>query len=723
MKIQPITPFYVNNYIHTKKQQNKVDIRNNAYNPIAYNDLTFTGRLFRSPEEFYTCSFNKNGMPEIMKQYLNADYEDRQHMPPQQMLALVFADINETKNLEQVKRSFPDEPLFKNLTDTPNKKAQKGILAEIELMKDENKSLFKNGDNNLGHYILKKIYIEGKTLKEINADFDKDKSVYYSALEPIKYETVWAFGIKFPNAPFWRSFTYNRENFNFTYTPRRPIKSSAASNINKSTVSKATHQRNNRFGSVKDWEIDKLAEALNKGNGNINETQKQLRKSSVRDEASLNFVAKYMGEINSVVLEKLHVSPEMIDFFDNPEILSKSQKQKMDIYWQEPERHELRSIIMKDTIKLFFEAYGEDGQNDDFKELLEYAHSIKPARIAQQQEHNRIQDEYDKMFAELDAEENKSASLLANAEQKSVPELLDDVINKFDVDVFKFDVDGNELVIVSKLQEALQENVQNEMFFMPQALTNKFVRYAQEQNLEDAYILSKSLLVQGIDLPKDDRLISEAEVENVDLGLYQSFTLKNQQECRAAQQAVADMMSQMVPSAAQRLITLGLFEFVNIINNFSATGKEQVKAKKPFVTAKYNEYKRPLSDSEARKISIQLLSMLRNYDPKKSVIDTASPFAGFDSALYSMSCYLRNENPPELKNAICNYMKTFGGSARYLLDKNVSEEKKMAKMEQILISYAYENNVEFCKFITSDKQGLNYIKINSPSLFNTIYGL
>ena len=62
------------------------------------------------------------------------------------------------------------------------------MIAEINLMKQENKSLFKNGQDNLGLYILKKIYLEGKTLKEINKDFEKDISVHYKGLSPIKYE-------------------------------------------------------------------------------------------------------------------------------------------------------------------------------------------------------------------------------------------------------------------------------------------------------------------------------------------------------------------------------------------------------------------------------------------------------------------------------------------------------------------------------------------------------
>jgi len=382
MKIQAITPFNVYTNTQNLKKQQKTNVQNNAYNPIAYNDLTFTARLFRTPENFYAQPFNKNGMPETMKDYLNADYLDIQKMPPAQMLKLVFDDINETKNLEQVKRIFPDEPLFKDLTDTPNRKVKTGILAEIDVMREENKSLFKNGKDNIGHYILKKIYTEAKTLKEINADFKKDVSVHYNGLSPIEYDTLRAFGIKFPNNSFWKSLTATREEFPYEYKPKKPIESRSAGNLKPVSTARVIPQKN-RFEHVKDWEVDKLSDALIKGKGSADETKKQLKKTSVRDEASLGFVAKYMSEINSVVLERLQVSPEMSYFFDSPELLSKSQKQKMDAYWQDNGRRELRSFMMKDTIQMFFNAYGVDGQNEEFQELLDYAHNIKPNRLAE----------------------------------------------------------------------------------------------------------------------------------------------------------------------------------------------------------------------------------------------------------------------------------------------------------------------------------------------------
>lgn len=719
MRIQPITPFNVYNYSQNKKQQQKIQVQNNAYNPIAYNDVSFTARLCWTPEEFYALPYNKNGMPETMKQYLNADFEDRQHMRPQDVMALVFDDINETKNLEQVKRIFPDEPLFNNLTDIPNRKAKTGILAEIDLMKDENKSLFKNGKDNLGHYILKKIYIEGKTLKEINEDFDKDKSVYYNGLSPIQYDTLRAFGIKFPNQSFWKSFTHNRDNFKYVYTPRKQKETRSESTPVQRTSTSVPRQRG-RFEGVKDWEIDRLADALNRGNGSSDETKKQLKKSSVRDEASLNFVAKYMGEINSVVLEKLHVSPEMREFFENPDNLSKSQKQKMEAYWQDSERRELRSTIMKDTIKLFFDAYGVDGQNDEFKELIDYAHGIKPARLAQMEEHNRIQAEYDAMFAELDAQEAPEAPVV---EPKSFDEHLENAKKGFNVQEYRFVVDGQEIVILSNLREALQENIQAETAFMPKAISNKFTKFVvTNDELPESYILSKLLQENGLNLPEDDRLMLSDDVFNLTQGIYQDFNDINPLDCRAGQQAVIDNIIKFYPSEpSPKLMTLGLFEYIAVLKRMPEHGRELIIKNNKFTNERYSEYRKPLSDAEARKISFQVFDVLKNYDITKSVIDDVSPFRGLQSAFYSMGCYLKKKNPPELKDSITKYIKEYGGSMRYMLDKNASSDMKTAKVEQFLINYALDNRQDFYNFITKDEEGLLYIRSYCPELYNQLY--
>jgi len=726
MKILPITQLKFYNIKQNTQQPQKNYVQNNTYNPIAYNDLTFTARLFRTPEDFYSCPFNKNGMPETMKQYLNADYEDRQHMPPQQMMALVFEDIKTADSLKQIKGKFPDEPLFKNLTDVPNKKAQKGILAEIAVMKEDGKTLFKNGKDNLGLYILKKIYLEGKTLKEINEDFNKDRSVYYNGLSPIEYDTLRAFGIKFPNNGFWKSFTHNRKNFNYTYTPRKPKETPTTTHKPLATP---VRQQRNRFAEVKDWEIDKLTDALVKGNGSATETRKRLKNSSVRDEASLNFVAKYMGEINAIVLDRLHISPDMKDYFANYDDLSKSQKQKFAEYWQKnPEMNKMRSLLMSDTIKLFFLEYGADGQNERFQQLLEYARNIKPNRIAQMEElekaHNLKQAYYDEMFAELDAQEQQS--LPASTENaKSFEELLEETKAGFNVQEYRFNTDEGEIVILSNLSEALKESLQAETEFMPSQYANKYIKFVTTNtSIEDSYILSKLLSDKGITLPEDDRLIDKKEVENITNNLYEDFNDINLHETRAAQQAVTDAFIKAVGENYYNInmFQLGVFEFITLYKCLPPELTNRIKQQSSYINQKYAEYKKPLTNNELNKISLKIIELMRKYDPEKSIVSDNINTKGMQAVFYSVSKYLNNKafNKELFKRELNDYIKSYGGASRYFLDKNVSDDLKMSKLEQFLSTFAYERSGVLGAFATLDAEGMEYIRQKDLSLYMTL---
>ena len=100
-------------YITSLKQYSKPQFNknNNTQNPIeqtqipkmfAYQDfnISFSGR---TPEDFYAQDFNRENMPNTMKVYLNYDYEQRQHMPPEQMMGEVFKYLDNANNFEDVK--------------------------------------------------------------------------------------------------------------------------------------------------------------------------------------------------------------------------------------------------------------------------------------------------------------------------------------------------------------------------------------------------------------------------------------------------------------------------------------------------------------------------------------------------------------------------------------------------------------------------------------------
>lgn len=706
MKIQPFTPIIFNNNLQrNKKAENIQNTQNLVYSPIAYRDLTFTAQVCWSPEEFYALPFNKNGMPETMKQYVNADYDDRQHVRPQDVMALVFDDINDAKNLEQVKRIFPDEPLFKNLTDKPNKDARTGILAEIDLMREEGKPLFKNGKDNLGLYILKKIYVEGKTLKEINEDFKKDVSVHYNGLSDITYDTKNAFGIKFPDRSFWKSFTHNRDNFKYVYTPKKPIeKRTSSSQTNQNPKSESTPK--NRFSEVKDWEIDRLADALNKGNGRADETRKQLKKSSVRDEASLNFVAKYMGEINSVVLEKLHVSPEMRDFFENSDNITKSQKQKMYEYWQEPERRELRSLIMKDVIRLFFDAYGVDGQNDDFKELIEYAHSIKPNRLVEQEKHNRIQAEYDDLAARLDAEDIAKANEILDkySELKELVDLnkqLDELRNKIEEETDSMVLvteDGREFSVGSDLKSEYETLIRKKYKGLPKAFLSKYIKFVNsKQDIPDSYLLSEIVYSNGYRIPESEKFMPKEQMNEYTEKLQDEFYKLNKTDCTVLNQVLAESLSDKLPSEHLVLVTgVGLFKFLNIFKS-SPDLTDIFVAKQDEINAKYSAYKKPLSYSEIIRITNNIVEIWKDSNYINAVYIGDGNNLPFVELRDSVAKNLRSGDKKfisKVKDELSNYIKEYGGASRVFLDNSVKSNIKRAYFEGFLVNYSKDKMVE-----------------------------
>ena len=88
-------------------------IRKSSY-PKGYTPY-FGARLFRTPENFYEQEFNKNGMPQTLKEYLYSNYEVNSKIPPAELTKKAFEDLQYCENIEDVKEMFPNEPLFQNL--------------------------------------------------------------------------------------------------------------------------------------------------------------------------------------------------------------------------------------------------------------------------------------------------------------------------------------------------------------------------------------------------------------------------------------------------------------------------------------------------------------------------------------------------------------------------------------------------------------------------------
>ena len=696
------------------KQPLNGEPRLEAFNPPAYRDfnINFSARLFRTPSNFYAQPFNRNGMPDTMKNYLFEDYEDRKNMPPAQMLKLVFSDINEAKTLEHVKRLYPEEPLFAKLIDVPNKKFKSGVLAEIELMKEESGPLFKDGSDHLGMYLLRKVYQEGKTLKEINTDFEKDISKNYNGLSPIQYETLAAYGIKYPNHSFWTSLTATREEFPYEYKPRKAIVSRVQEERvpENAAESKPAQTRQNslqskkKFDNVKDWEIDKLAKAFVKGKGSRKATQKELKNTNIRDEESLNFVAKYFSEINSIVMRRLHVSDEMKGYFENYDNLTASQREKFETYWKNPELNSLQSMVMKETIRLFFNTYGADGDNDDFKELLEYAHNIKSKRLERQQKHDLLQQEYEQalgIFEPETAAQEKAALGLEviddaddDGDSAKYQKIFEDLKKEYNVDSYEFDTEQGKVAIVSNLKEALKEHLDFNTRMMPKAFAAHFISFVMNNpEISDSYILTTLLAEKGIKLPADDRLMDIEDADDITLSLYQKYSDKYPIANRAAKQAVTDAFIAMTGNdITPALLRLGVFEFSDLFKSMGKESQNCIFKQSRLINEKYNEYKRPLSDYEIYRVLTVISNLIRKYNPDKSIIKNDSPFKGMNNVIAKMRDTLtESKYHKELFNKeMTKYLAKYGGSARFFLDKNMPDTYKMAKLEEFICTYCYD---------------------------------
>ena len=127
-------------------------------------------------------------MPDTVKKYLLSDFEHNQEKRPMQLQQEAFSWLPECTTVQDVKDMYPDEALFKDLRTLSDIHPRIGYLNEIKYDKKmpiirTGTEILKSGED-LTLYLLRKIYLEGKELEEINHDFkkaiqNKEFKVYY----------------------------------------------------------------------------------------------------------------------------------------------------------------------------------------------------------------------------------------------------------------------------------------------------------------------------------------------------------------------------------------------------------------------------------------------------------------------------------------------------------------------------------------------------------------
>lgn len=700
---------------------------------FAYRDynINFGARLFRSPANFFAQDFNRNNMPDTMKNYLYADYEDRQNMPPNQMLRLVFDDLNEIQSLDFVPRVFSDEPLFANLSDRPKKNARTGLLSEIEAMRSETEDypLFKDGNSNFGMYLLRKIYLEGKTRKEINKDFKNDLSPIYKDLitSDIDYDTIAAYGIKFPKAAFWKSFTATREDFPYEYKPRK-VEGSRLGVTRERTLSDITSGNNSvdtrpqRFKTGKEFEkrSRRMGEAILSGHGDKKSTEKALRHKGVYDTEELSFVSKYLSQIMSVALEKTHASEEMRSYFENYDSMNKRQREKMESYWRSnPFMRDFQSLAISDTIKLFYDAYGADGNNDEFRDLINYANQIKPLREQKLAEHNARQAELEEIFAAYDEPEKSSSPVLADESEEfdysktysdaDVEALAEKEALKQGAEVFTYiSPTGEKYCFIGKVDELFADKMKEEFRLLPDAIVKKFINFAQKH--KDAtydYKKSVGIIAKVPDFVRE-RIMSIDECRAVSYKINEAFDKKYKANMIAAEQALAERMLARCGDNYAPIMKFNAMELstyaMDKLNIDSWNDDERAKLEQD-----YHTYSAPVKDKvEAAKISQAFVDTICAQDPSSLYLVN---FGETDDicALFAATLRKYPQAKPYFLKALRqdNFMERYGGTSRILIKSDVSDRVKIAKAKLMIDDMISDNSANIINILITDASLIN----------------
>ena len=399
MRILPI--FFVKNNTNInktplKKENNSstTPIKNSYSEYFSYQDynINFKGRLNRTPENFYEQKFNLENMPVTVKNYLYEDFEEHHHMPPAQLQREAYAYLNIADTVQDIKDAYPNEPLFGKLKEVAETKPTSGILLLLKWDAQTSKTpIFKNPKNkSITTYLLKKVYLEGKTIEELNKDFDKDSTKKKKKELGIKdgkyfsHSTIRALGIKYPNLSYYNSFLATRNDKE--YIP--PVRTKGT------TVSEETKE--------------KLSASMTKWWAGLNEIERaeQIQKMLNGKEMSNSIFSKYQGQIMTIAAAEIGFSEKLSDIFsekyadenftiDFPSFAEQQREIMLEFWNKDPNFRTKYSQSLQAIISNFEKAYNNDDKTK-LEELLDRALTLKSRILNKAKEKQHIKKEMQK---------------------------------------------------------------------------------------------------------------------------------------------------------------------------------------------------------------------------------------------------------------------------------------------------------------------------------------
>ncbi len=754
MKIAAITPLkYNNQQYHIQNTVSKAPqtLQNGVYNPIYYSDynvhISF-GK--RTPEDFYAQDFNRDNMPETMKKYLNARFEERSKIAPVQIMQEAFDALNNASTVDDIKKL--GEPKFSKLRPANYAGATTGILKkikDIKAMQDNPEPLSKDGSDDLTTYLVKKIYLEGKTVKEIDKDFANDINEVYELAARVPAEkaktlgrnesayfshsTVYNLGIRFPEVPFWNSFIATRDD----YERVRRVKTATGEFVNAdSPEGKAVIQRRQQARTEKPEphrynfkreKIKNISDTIVNSNGETNKALKRIKHSG-RDIEELTFLQKYWSQIMTLATEKVHLSEEMISFNESSNIidklingaeLTKREKTPFRAFWSaNPWLKSEFSTAITDVIMQFTDAYGADGNNAYFKALLQDIEQIKPNREKAKLEHARIQAEYDEMAKEL----------MPKPVIEEKPPVVQEVI-KEPVE-FKYIIDGHTIVTPFDIKENAIQTYKNDFCMVPRKVFDTYMReldkIIETQENKDKFYMT-ACFEANPDTPHINKvLLSDEELFKVNDDLITVM------ETRYNPLLESTRVSFMEYGLRHGIINEeDLRHFANedvlrirdkIHSEVLKTG--EIDSATQEIQEIFNTVNAPLSNKERISIKHELLNALKKYD----AAETTAPNTSVPRMLSLLSNGMKKRDVYEkqIKNLLYReeVIDFQGPTLRYLCKKtNVNKSILQTIREHTLKNFVYLFPDMTSLIMANDAEEFTKQLSAFPEEFNAIYTL
>jgi len=730
LNINPIFQVKISQANTNSKKENNKFVTNTQYSNqmFAYRDynISFGGR---TPENFYEQDFNRNNMPQTMKDYLYYDYEQRQHIPPEQMMSEVFKYIELADSIDDVKNIYPKEDLFENLHENTIN-SRKGILSEIKVARDlSDTPLLKDGSDDFGLYLLKKIYLEGKTLKEISKDFlENDINEEYKGFitEPVGYSTLSAYGIKYPNNAFWHSFINTRDEYKkfFVTLPKNSVipgvntgshKTSSASKADgKADVEEKPRKRRYTIKSHRKTEIQK--DLIDKKSPDMETVKKTVVKRFGKGDPEASFIVKYMSPIMTVAAERAHMSEEMKLFNEYEQTHGKfgNGKTMFERFWKfNPQMLKVFSAAVTDTIDMFEDVYSDGGMiainsdlekitpssanqktidyvNPEFLELLSYSQNIEPERNKKYELHDELQKQWDAHFAERYGNpiEQPQESDNIEPEPKRKSEItLEEILEKAkkenkQIFILKAE-NGQNVYITIHLDDVFKDEIRKSMRLYPTKLAGLYVnQIMKDKNISDRYKLTVAVRRENLAID-DPQIMDDDEFQQITQNYQSRFSIEYFPEELAASAAMADFMvnkysKELVPASIYKAY-MGDFEM--IAKNDDVNLREEFLKNKPEIDRLYDLYTKPLSENEIHRISSLMTELLVNYKPVQENNITSDATECIKMLQEIAKTYKFKKE--FVQTTFTYYIKSYP-YVRSLMNKRLDREYKQAKFEQIM---------------------------------------